>query len=180
MSVFKRLVGMAPTAEKDGTGFIPSPLGRALGVDKKSGYQPDDFGGRAYTGEAKILVLCTEKRYLEMTNGVLFSTGHNVQETAVPLMHLTAAGFDFDIVTPTGAPAVLEHWSVPREDTAVLSSIEHNQTKFDHPVSLISLVEQGGLTGKLSVRRALPSGRTRRNGGFARKQECRDIDSLDQ
>ena len=146
MNVFRRMLGMAPTAERDGKGFVPSPLGLALGVDKKSGYQPDDFGGRTYTGEGKILVLCTEERYFEMTNGVLFSTGHNVQETAVPLMHLATAGFDFDIITPTGAPAILEQWSVPREDEAVLSFVEGNRTKFDHPISLAGLVEQGALS----------------------------------
>ncbi|WP_161565082.1 hypothetical protein [Okeania hirsuta] len=57
-------------------------------------------------------MLCTEERYFEMTNGKLFSTGNNVQETMVPLMHLVNAGFDFDVVTPTAKPAILEDWSV--------------------------------------------------------------------
>ena len=57
-------------------------------------YAPVDHGVRAYDGDKRILVLCTEERYFEMTNGNLFSTGQNAQETAVPLMHLTSAGFD--------------------------------------------------------------------------------------
>ena len=28
------------------------------------------------------------------------------QETTVPLPHLKASGFEFDVVTPTGAPAI--------------------------------------------------------------------------
>ena len=144
-NVFKRILGIAPTPEANGKGVIPSRLGLMLGVDKMSGYQPADFGGRTYTGEKKVLVLCTEERYLEMTNGALFSTGHNVQETAVPLMHLTGARFDFDVVTPTGAPAVLEQWSVPRKDEAVLGFMEAHESKFARPSSLAAMVAEGAL-----------------------------------
>lgn len=139
-SFVKQLFGIAPTREARGDGFIPSPLGRLLGVDSKSGYEADDFGGRKHAGDKRILVLCTEERYLEMTNGRKFSTGHNVQETAVPLMHLANAGFAFDAVTPTGAPAILEEWSVPKKDTAVLEFIETNRAKFDAPLSLAEMV----------------------------------------
>ena len=144
MALFKQLLGMAPTAETDGEGYIPSPLGRLLGVDSKSGFEPTDLGTK-HTGYERVLVLCTEGRYLEMTNGKKFSTGHNVQETAVPLMHLTRAGFEFDVVTPTGAPAVLEDWSVPRKDEAVLGFMKSNRGKFDNPLSLARLVAEGGL-----------------------------------
>lgn len=144
MTLIKRMLGIAPTAETDGRGFIPSPLGLFLGVDKKSGYQPTEFS-KKYGGDKKVLVLCTEGRYFEMTSGVLFSTGHNVQETAVPLMHLVAAGFDFDVVTPTGAPAVLEDWSVPRKDEAVLAFMADHKGRFEQPLSLAELIAQGGL-----------------------------------
>ncbi len=122
MNPTKRLFGMAPTPDETGRGYIPSPLGRLLGVAKKSDYEPVDFAGRTYRGDKKVLVLCTEDRYFEMTNGALFSTGQNALETAVPLMHLAAAGFDFDVVTPTGAPAVIEEWSAPSKDEVVLRS----------------------------------------------------------
>lgn len=145
MNFFQRMLGIAPTLEKDGRGYIPSPLGLFLGVDKKSGYQPTDFGGRKYVGDKKVLVLCTEERYLEMASGVLFSTGQNVQETTVPLMHLVGAGFDFDVVTPTGKPAILEQWSVPKKDEAVLAFLAAHQTKFDRPLSLADLVARGAL-----------------------------------
>lgn len=141
---FTRLIGIAPTPDPlGGEGVIPSSLGLRLGVTKKSDYEETDFGGRAYAGPGKVLVLCTEERYLETTNGALFSTGHNVQETAVPLMHLTRAGFDFDVVTPTGAPAVLEKWSEPSEDTAVLGFMAQHKARFERPRSLAAMVAEG-------------------------------------
>lgn len=141
-NLFTRLIGIAPTPEPGGDGVIPSRLGLYLGVDRRSGYRPVDFG-RVYEGGKKVLVLCTEERYLTMTNGARFSTGHNVQETAVPLMHLTRAGFAFDVVTPTGAPAVLETWSEPRDDEAVMGFMATHRATFAKPLSLADLVEDG-------------------------------------
>ena len=138
--MIRKILGIAPTKEKDGAGYIPSPLGRKLGVDKVSGYKETDFGGRKYTGDKKVLVLCTEERYFKMTNGKHFSTGNNVQETMVPLMHLVNAGFDFDVVTPTGKPAILEEWSVPIKDDAVIYFRSKYQSKFNKPASLKELV----------------------------------------
>ncbi len=143
--MIKRLLGIAPSKEQNGSGYIPSPLGRKLGVDTMSGYKVSDFGGRKYSGNKKILVLCTEERYFEMTNGKLFSTGNNVQETMVPLMHLVNAGFDFDVVTPTGKSAILEEWSVPQKDEAVLSFRRNNHFKFEIPLSLKKLIENNEL-----------------------------------
>lgn len=139
--MIKKLLGLEPTKEINGKGFIPSPIGRKLGVDKVSGYKSVTFGGKKYIGTKKIMVLCTEERYLEMTNGKLFSTGNNVQETMVPLMHLVNAGFNFDVITPTGLPAVLEEWSVPQKDNAVLKFKQENQVKFTNPISLKNLAE---------------------------------------
>ena len=143
--MLKKLFGIAPTKEQNGPGYIPSPMGRKLGVDKMSGYQATDFDGKKYTGNKKVLVLCTEERYFEMTNGKLFSTGNNVQETMVPLMHLVNAGFQFDVVTPTGKPAILEDWSIPIKDEAVLGFMAGNQSKFDGPKSLKQLVANNEL-----------------------------------
>ena len=143
-SPVRRIFGIAPTPEPNGPGFIPSRLGLRLGVDKTTDYAPVDFG-RTYDGPAKVLVLCTEERYFEMTNGKLFSTGQNAQETAVPLMHLTAAGFDFDVVTPTGAPAVIEEWSAPSKDEAVLEFLSNHRAAFDQPLSLQEMVSKGSL-----------------------------------
>lgn len=133
------------TKEATGDGYIPSPIGIMFGVAKKTDYSPSDFGGKKYTGEKKILVLCTEERYLEMKNGKLFSTGNNVQETMVPLMHLVNAGFDFEVVTPSGKPAILEEWSIPKKDKNVINFKELNKSKFDNPLSLASLVKNNTL-----------------------------------
>lgn len=141
-SLIRRITGTAPTPEPDGPGVIPSRLGLRLGVDKTTNYTPFAFD-RSYDGTSKVLVVCTEERYFETTNGALFSTGHNVTETAVPLLHLAAAGFDFDVVTPTGAPAVLEDWSAPVDDMAVVGFMETHRDRFASPLSLESLVADG-------------------------------------
>ena len=144
MALFiKRMLGMAPTKEKDGEGYIPSPLGLMLGVDKVSGYRPAEVQNK-YNGDKKILVVCTQERYFKMTNGVLFSTGNNVQETAVPLMHLTDAGFDFDVATSSGSPAILEDWSVPRKDKNVLSFMKKHEARFARPLSLADMISNEG------------------------------------
>lgn len=144
-SLIKSILGIAPTKEKNGQGFIPSKLGLKLGVDKVSGYQIHHFEKANNQKDKKLLVLCTEDRYFKMTNGVQFSTGNNVQETAVPLMHITNAGIDFDVVTPTGQPAILEDWSVPKEDTNVLNFMKEHQNKFNRPLSLKKIIKDGGL-----------------------------------
>lgn len=143
--MIRKLFGIAPTKEKNGSGYIPSPIGRMLGVDKVSGYHASDFKGKKYNGDKKVLVLCTEERYFEMTNGKSFSTGNNVQETMVPLMHLVNGGFDFDVVTPSGRAAILEEWSVPIKDQAVIKFRKENQTKFNHPLSLETLIKNNEL-----------------------------------
>lgn len=148
MNVIKRILGIAPTKETNGPGYIPSPLGRMFGVDKISGFTYSDFGGRKYTGDKKVLVLCTEERYFKMKNDKLFSTGNNVQETLVPLMHLVNVGFDFEVVTPTGKSAILEEWSVPVRDQAVLKFRKAHQTKFNNPLSLKKLIESKELNGE--------------------------------
>lgn len=139
--MIKNILGLAPTKEQNGPGYIPSPIGRKFGVDKVSGYKASNFDGKKYQGDKKILVLCTEERYFKMSNGKLFSTGNNVQETMVPLMHLVKAGFDFDVITPSGKSAILEEWSVPVKDDAVINFRTTHQTKFDYPLSLQKLLD---------------------------------------
>lgn len=143
--MLKKILGIAPTKEKNGKGYIPSPLGIRFGVDKVSGFKASDFGGKKYSGQKKVLVLCTEERYFEMTNGKLFSTGNNVQETMVPLMHLVNAGINFDVATPTGQSAILEEWSSPKNDKAVLQFMKENKVKFDKPLSLKNMVGKNEL-----------------------------------
>ena len=67
-----------------------------------------------------MLVICTEQRNMTMANGKKFSTGNHPVETLVPMMHLRDAGFELEIVTPTGAPVQIEMWAMPRKDEAVM------------------------------------------------------------
>jgi molecular chaperone Hsp31 and glyoxalase 3 len=173
--MIKKIFGMAPTKEENGEGYIPSPIGRRFGVDKISGYKKVDFGGKRYEGEKKVLVLCTEERYFKMTNGKQFSTGNNVQETMVPLMHLVNAGFDFEVVTPTGKSAILEEWSVPIKDEAVKNFRSKNQTKFNQPLSLKKLIENDELnTDSNFIALFLPGG----HGSMVGLPEDENVGSL--
>lgn len=43
-----------------------------------------------------------------MKNGTYFSTGYHPVEAFLPMLHLKNAGFDFEIATPTGKPAVFD------------------------------------------------------------------------
>ncbi len=47
---------------------------------------------------------------MPMAKGELFSAGNHPVEMGLPMLHLLAAGFDIDIVTSTGAVAVIEEW----------------------------------------------------------------------
>ncbi len=173
--MIKRIFGMAPTKEVRGKGYIPSPLGRMLGVDKLSGFKKTDFDGKKYSGDKKVLVLCTEERYFKMTNGKLFSTGNNVQETAVPMMHLVNAGFDFDVVTPTGKPSILEDWSVPKKDNAVISFMAKHKAKFDKPLSLDKLIKNNQLNDESNyIALFLPGG----HGSMVGLPEDENVGSL--
>ena len=90
--------------------------------------------GNVYTGgDLKILMICTEQRNMTMANGKKFSTGNHPVEMLVPMMHLTDAGFDIEIVTPTGAPVKIEMWAMPEKDDAVMAYYASFKEKFDHP-----------------------------------------------
>ncbi len=73
-------------------------------------------------------------------------------------MHLTAAGFEFDIVTPTGAPAVLEDWSAPTDDDAVMGFMAQHRGRFEAPLSLADLVNEGLAQDSPYVALFLPGG----------------------
>jgi molecular chaperone Hsp31 and glyoxalase 3 len=57
------------------------------------------------------------------------------------MLHLRDAGFDFEIATPTGAPAVLEMWAFPSEDENVNGIFEEYGADFANPRSLADFVE---------------------------------------
>ena len=142
--MFRKLFGLAATLEKDndGIGYEPSPFSKLLAIDSKTDYTKIDFGKTYDKGDKKVLVICTEQRYMTMENGKKFSSGNHPVELVQPIMHLQNAGFDFDVVTPTGKPACIEMWALPRKDQIVLDFFYNTaKPKLDHPLSLVELMK---------------------------------------
>jgi len=138
LETIKWLFGLAATKEENGEGYIPGPLMRMMAVDSKTDYKPGEW--KKYTGFLKILVVCTEQRYFEMTNGAKFSSGNHPVETIHPMRHLMDAGFEVDVATPTGKPVCLEEWALPMKDEAFLKIYEEVfKPKFEKPLSLASI-----------------------------------------
>lgn len=98
---------------------------------------------KKYTGDKKILIICADERYLLMDNGTMFSTGNHPVETLVPMYHLAEAGWDFEIVTPSGLPVKFEFWAMPREDTRLKEFHERYADKFKQPKKLSDVISGG-------------------------------------
>ncbi|MFT7583107.1 MAG: molecular chaperone Hsp31 and glyoxalase 3 [Myxococcota bacterium] len=130
------MFGMAP--KPDGEGFSPSPLALKVATKRRTDYAPVDYD--AYTGAQRVLMVCTEQKYMTMANGRKFSTGNHPVEMLVPLLHLEAAGFEVDVATPTGKPVVVEQWAMPRDDERVQALYETFQPKFERPIALKDVV----------------------------------------
>ena len=76
-----------------------------------------------------------------MANGMKFSTGNHPVEMALPMLHLMNAGFELDIVTPTGAPAIIEEWAIPKNDKSVAELFAKYDDAFAKPNSLIDFAK---------------------------------------
>jgi molecular chaperone Hsp31 and glyoxalase 3 len=134
----KKLLRIAPHPEVKGDGFVPSDFARWVAVDSKTDYHPIEY--EKYTGNRKVLVLCTEERYMTMGNGKKFSTGNHPIETMLPMMHLQEAGFQFDICTPRGVSVKMEMWAMPELDMHIQEFFKANYTQFENPMSLAEIV----------------------------------------
>lgn len=66
---------------------------------------------KLYTGDKKILVICTSAYLLKCENGKFFDTGHQASETFVPIYNFDKCGFKFDFATPDGKKVALEEWT---------------------------------------------------------------------
>jgi molecular chaperone Hsp31 and glyoxalase 3 len=137
--MFKKLLGIAPKLESDGS-YSPSKLALKLGTVSKS-----DFENIAYTkykgSRSKILVIFTEQKNMTMKNGKMFSTGNHPIEALVPMLHLKNAGFDFEIATPTGKPVVFEMWAFPEEDEHVKALYNELKNSFEKPMKLADFID---------------------------------------
>lgn len=139
MSFLKKLFRAAPTPAAENA-FQPSPLALKLATSPKTNYD-----GGAYTrpyagGDKRVLMVCTEERHMTMANGQKFSTGNHPVEMGLPMLHLLSAGFEIDIITPTGAPVIIEDWAMPQGDEAVMKLYQDYSSAFTKPGSLDDFV----------------------------------------
>ena len=136
--MLKKLLGLAPTLESDGT-YSPSKLALKMGVADKTDFEsishPQIQGKRS-----KILVIFTEQKNLKMKNGKYFSTGNHPVEALLPMLHLKNAGFEFEIATPTGKPVVFEMWAFPEKDEHVKAIFKENQERFENQIKLTDFI----------------------------------------
>lgn len=136
--MLKKLLGIAPQLEADGS-YSPSKLALKLGTVDVSDYEAMSY--QKYEGaKSRILVICTEEKNMTMQNGNMFSTGNHPIETLLPMLHLQNAGFEFDIATPTGKPAIFEMWAFPEKDEHVKSIYEKHKSAFENPMKLQDFV----------------------------------------
>ena len=138
--MFKKLLGIAPKLESDGS-YSPSKLALKLGTVSKSDFE--DIAYTKYKGsKSKILVIFTEQKNMKMQNGKMFSTGNHPIEALVPMLHLKNAGFDFEIATPTGKPVVFEMWAFPEEDEQVKALYNELKASFEKPIKLSDFIDK--------------------------------------
>lgn len=137
--MLKKLLGIAPKLEADGS-YSPSKLALKLGTVQKTDFENISY--KKYQGKrSKVLVIFTEQKNLKMKNGKMFSTGNHPVEALLPMLHLKNAGFDFEIVTPTGKPVVFEMWAFPSKDEHVKAIYNDYKASFEHPKKLQDFIE---------------------------------------
>jgi len=137
--MLKKILGIAPTLESDGS-YRPSRLALKLGTVQKTDFEKISY--LKYDGKkSKILVIFTEQKNMKMQNGKLFSTGNHPVEALVPMLHLKNAGFEFEIVTPTGKPVVFEMWAFPEKDEQVKAIYAHYKSNFEKPKKLQDFID---------------------------------------
>jgi molecular chaperone Hsp31 and glyoxalase 3 len=139
--MLKKLLGLAPKLETDGS-YSPSKVALKLATSDRTDYKKVPYSP-IEGSKLKILVLATEQKNMKMQNGKLFSTGNHPVETLVPMLHLKEAGYEFDISTPNGKPAVIEMWAFPRQDVHVKAIYTEYKDRFEKPMSLNELVVDG-------------------------------------
>lgn len=142
----------------DGIGYEPSAYSRSLFVTPKTDYDFAKYENPNTDKNKKVLVVCTEDRYMTMSNGKKFSTGNHPVETLVPMLHFEEAGFECDIFTATGQPVALEMWAFPTEDEAVKGILEKYKSQLEKPKSLLDFVENNMQSDVEYVAVFLPGG----------------------
>jgi molecular chaperone Hsp31 and glyoxalase 3 len=120
--------------------YIPSKSSLKLAAPSKTNYDNTEYD-TPYTGNKKILMVCTEQQYMTMENGKKFDTGNHPVEMMVPLLHFKKAGFDVDVFTPTGESVKVEQWAMPEDDDDVKQIYAEYQSKLESPTSIANFVK---------------------------------------
>lgn len=137
--MIKKILGISPKLESDGS-YSPSKLALKMGTSDKTDFENITYS--KYDGEkSKILVIFTEEKNLKMKNGKLFSTGNHPVEALLPMLHLKNAGFEFEIATPTGKPAVFEMWAFPNKDENVNAIYNELKSSLEKPLKLEDFIK---------------------------------------
>ena len=132
-------MGTAPKPTMDGA-FSPSKLAIKMATSPATHFDGGQYDN-PYTGKKlRVLMVCTEERNMTMANGKKFSTGNHPVEMALPMLHLLNAGFEIDVVTPTGAPVAIEDWAMPDKDENVKALFAKFAGALEKPDSLADFV----------------------------------------
>ncbi|MGM8939668.1 DJ-1/PfpI family protein [Psychrobacter glaciei] len=120
--------------------FIPSKSSLKLAAPSKTNYDHTEYDA-PYTGDKKILMVCTEEQYMTMENGKKFDTGNHPVEMMVPLLHFKQAGFKVDVFTPTGESVKVEQWAMPDKDDDVKKIYAEYESTLNNPKSIANFVK---------------------------------------
>lgn len=120
--------------------FFPSDYSLSQFTSPVSDLSGADYPER-HIGGKKVLVIAADERYLMTDSGSLFSTGNHPVETLLPMYHLHAAGFDFDIATVSGHMAKFEYWAMPHQDEKLVPFFSKYQKMFQNPLKLSDVVD---------------------------------------
>jgi molecular chaperone Hsp31 and glyoxalase 3 len=139
MSFLRKLFGAAPIQVSDNI-YSPSKLALKLGTSDTTDYDGGAYP-KSYEGpNNRVLMICTEDRDMTMANGKKFSTGNHPVEMGLPMLHLMKAGFEIDVVTPTGNPVAIEMWAMPADDADIQKLFNDFDGAFQNPGSLADFV----------------------------------------
>ena len=139
MGILRKLFRAQPTLTADGA-FSPSPLAIKLGTSSTTDYDGGVYAKHYAGTKNRVLMICTEERNMTMANGKKFSTGNHPVEMGLPMLHLMNAGFEIDVVTPTGAPVAIELWAMPADDADIQKLYSDFDVAFQKPGSLADFV----------------------------------------
>lgn len=128
--------------------FFPSEYSLSQYTSPVSDLDGVDYP-KPYRGKHKILVIAADERYLPTDNGKLFSTGNHPIETLLPLYHLHAAGFEFEVATISGLMTKFEYWAMPHKDEKVMPFFEQHKSLFRNPKNSRMLSPASTLTANM-------------------------------